>query len=290
MIIDELSLMRISISVLVFIAVYLLVIYILRFSQNESSTLLVKRKAYFEEQCQLLFITSYTPSQLLKLYCLLLVSSAVFCYWFTGNAFLSILVVILLWFIPIPIFEILKANRLELFENNFPATLDKMVSSSKAGLSLIQIFEVIAKFDVPPASQEFGRGVQDYKLGKDLPEVIQEMEQRIGGRLFGLFATAILISRDKGGNLPEALHTMSQSFKEIMRLNEKVTTASAEGRKGARVISLMPIFIFVFVSMTQPSIIETLTSNFIGWTIITVAAAFYLSGVYWMRKVLDIDV
>jgi len=287
---DDFNVQRTLILVLVFIAAYILVHYIFRFSQHESSTLLAKRFEYFEEQIQLLFITAFTPSQFLKLHLFVIALSAAFVYWVSGSGFLGLLVVVLVWFLPVPIFDILRQKRLELFEENFPATLDKMVSSSKAGLSLIQIFEVIATHDKPPASQEFGRGVQDYKLGKDLVQVVEEMKQRIGGTLFGLFATAILINRDKGGNLPEALQTMSKSFKEIMRLNEKVTTASAEGRKGARVISLMPIFIFVFVSMMQPSLIDSLTDNFIGWVIITVAAAFYLTGVFWMRKVLAIEV
>lgn len=288
--VDGLNIPLLLILLLVFIAVYMLVNYLFRFSQNESSTLLAKRLAYFEEQCQLLFITSLTPAQMLKLHLMTIVFLAVLVYWGVGSVFLSILVCVLVWFLPVPVFDILRQKRLELFEENFPATLDKMVSSSKAGLSLIQIFEVIAKYDIPPASQEFGRAVQDYQFGKDLVEVIQEMKLRIGGGLFGLFATAVLINRDKGGNLPEALHTMSKSFKEIMRLNEKVTTASAEGRKGARVISLMPIFIFLFVSMTQPGLIDSLTDNFVGWVIIAIAAAFYLAGLYWMRKVLEIDV
>lgn len=288
--IDGLDLERLLILVLVFIAVYFLVSYIFRFSQSESSTLLKKRTAYFEEQCQLLFITKYQPADLLKLHILFIIVAAVISYWLTSSGLFSLLIAILLWFLPYPIFALLRDKRLQSFEENFPATLDKMVSSSKAGLSLIQIFEVISKSGVPPASQEFGRAVQDYKLGKDLVQVIEEMEQRIGSDLFGLFATSILINRDKGGDLPEALHTMSQSFKEIMRLNEKITTASAEGRKGARVISLMPIFIFIFVSASQPALIETLTGHFVGWAIIVIAAAFYLTGVFWMRKVLDIDV
>lgn len=287
---EDLNVLRVSILILVFIAVYLLSGVVFRVSQDRSSSVLMKRLAYLEEQCQLLFYKAFTPQQLLKLHLAVLVLSAVFIYWFSGSAFLSLLVVILLWFLPVPIIEIFKSNRLQAFEDNFPGTLDKMVSSSKAGLSLIQIFEVIAKHDIPPASQEFGRAVQDYKLGKDLVQVIEEMKQRIGGGLFSLFSTAVLINRDKGGNLPEALHTMSKSFKEIMRLNEKVTTASAEGRKGARVISFMPVFIFIFVSSAQPSLIETLTGNWVGWVIIVIAAAFYIAGVFWMRKVLAIDV
>lgn len=286
----DLNIQRLIILVLVFVASYITVGFVFRFSQDKSSTLLTKRFAYFEEQCQLLFITALTPVQILRWHILITLLLALLCYWVAGSALLSLLVVILVWFLPIPIVDILKVNRLKALEENFPATLDKMVSSSKAGLSLIQIFEVIAKHDKPPASQEFGRAVQDYKLGKDLVQVIEEMKERIGGTLFGLFATAVLINRDKGGNLPEALHTMSKSFKEIMRLNEKVTTASAEGRKGARVISLMPIFIFVFVSMMQPGLIDSLTDNFVGWIIICLAAAFYLAGLYWMQKVLDIDV
>lgn len=287
---DSANLGRYIILLMVFAATYLVGSYVFGYSKNQTSSLISKKVAFFEESSQLLFVTAFSVQQILQFFLVGVIGSGLLVFWVSGNAFLGLLVSIITWFLPAPIVDILKQKRLETFEENFPATLDKMVSSSKAGLSLIQIFEVVARLDAGPAGQEFGRAVQDYKLGKDLGQVIEQMSERIGSNLFNLFATAVLVNRDKGGNLPEALHTMSKSFKEIMRLEEKVTTASSEGRKGARVISLMPVFIFIFVSTMQPGMIDDLTGSLVGWVIITIAAVFYIGGLLWMRRVLDIDI
>lgn len=287
---DGLELQTVLALVLVFVAAYLLGTYVFGVSKDRTTSLISKKALYFESVCQDLFITSVTPKQVLHLFLAALAVSACIFYWLTGSLMVSLLVCIFIWFIPSTVVSIMKQKRLEEFEENFPATLDKMVSSSKAGLSLIQMFEVVARLESGPAGQEFGRGVRDYKFGKDLGEVIQQMKERINSRLFDLFATSVLVNRDKGGNLPEALHTMSKSFKEIMRLEEKVTTASSEGRKGARVISMMPVIIFIFVSLMQPSLIADLTGSVIGWIITGIAAVFYIGGLVWLRRILDIDI
>lgn len=287
---DDSSLGKYITLIIVFAATYLIGTYIFGHSKNQTKSLVSAKLDFFQESSQVLFITTITPKQILQFFLAFVFVSGGIVFFVSGSVVLGLIVCTVIWFLPSPIVSILKQKRLEEFEENFPSTLDKMVSSSKAGLSLIQIFEVVADLDRGPAGQEFGRAVQDYKLGKDLAEVIEQMSERIGSGLFDLFATAVLVNRDKGGNLPEALHTMSKSFKEIMRLEEKVTTASSEGRKGARIISMMPFFIFLFVVTMQPSMINDLTGSVIGWILLTIAAVFYIAGLMWLRRMLVIDI
>ena len=90
--------------------------------------------------------------------------------------------------------------------------------------------------------------------------------------------------------MPEALQSMSVSFKEIARLEQKIITASAEGRKAVRLISGMPIFIFAMVSLAQPDMIDLLTTTFLGIIILMIAVLIYAIGLWWLIKVLKIEV
>lgn len=237
-----------------------------------------------------MFITDITSKGLLMGVIIAALVFGIAAWLISDSVLLALIIAFFVWWLPNPVFVYLKEKRVQKFNEVFPAALDKMVSSAKAGLSLVQVFEVVAKDTEPPISEEFGLGVHDYKLGKDMTVVIEDMKKRLNSRMFDLFATAVLVNREKGGNFPEALHNMSKSFKEISRLEEKVTTASAEGRKGARVISLMPAVIFVFVSLMQPDLIETLTGNFVGWILLGISVALYVLAIFWLRKVLAIDV
>ena len=152
------------------------------------------------------------------------------------------------------------------------------------------MIENVSKNSNAPISEEFSLVHHDYRLGSDVQTAILKARDRLSSKLFDLFSTALIVNREKGGNLPEALETMSASFKEIARLEEKVITASAEGRKGIRIISVMPIMIFVFVMMAQPQLIDTLTSHFVGWILITISVILYIVALIWVRKLLDIDI
>ena len=191
---------------------------------------------------------------------------------------------------PKALLEYIKRERREKLQEQLPAMLDNIASSTKAGLNLMQAFEEASRQMSPPASQELSLMVQDYRLGKDFKSCIESARQRLKSRSFNLVASALSVNIEKGGNLTEAMVTMSASLKEIWRLEQKMLTASAEGRKAVKVISGMPIMIFLMVAFSQPDIVETLTSNFAGWAIITVSVAMYVFAIYWLLRILQTDI
>lgn len=186
--------------------------------------------------------------------------------------------------------DYMRRNRRRKFEEQLPAVLEHIASSTQAGLTLIQAFEEVSQHMSAPASEEFRLMTHHYRLGKELKGCIRAMKQRLNSRPFNLVASAMMIHLEKGGNLSEAMSTMSASLKEIWRLEQKMRTASAEGRKAVKLISGMPLVIFLMVALTQPDIIETLTASPIGWVFITVAVALYACALWWLRKLLTKDV
>jgi len=58
----------------------------------------------------------------------------------------------------------------------------------------------------------------------------------------------------------------------------------------ARSANLAAIFILVMVSIFQPSIPKTLTSDFIGMIVLTIAVLLYGAGLWWLLRVLNTDV
>lgn len=261
------------------------------------ATLGPRIKGYYDTQelrvkqtLQQLFISTYTARQVIVMTLIAALVTGLVVWAVTGSVIVSLIGFLVTWFIPNLIFQVLRTQRMQKIVDNLPAALDQMASSAKAGLNLAQLIEHVEKNSNPPISEEFGLIMQEYRLGHDLETAIESARRRIDNKLFSLFASAVLVNREKGGNLPEALEAMSNSFKEIARLEQKVVTASAEGRKGVRVISLMPIFIFIFISLAQPELIDTLVSSFIGWVFIALAVLLYVLALFWLRKILAVDV
>jgi tight adherence protein B len=100
----------------------------------------------------------------------------------------------------------------------------------------------------------------------------------------------MLVNIELGGNLPAAMEVMSGSLKEIWRLEQKLHTASSEGRKGGMILCVMPLVILVMVILMQPDLLSTLLSSIVGYIVLFVAVVFYLGGLLWMYRILQVDI
>jgi tight adherence protein B len=180
--------------------------------------------------------------------------------------------------------------RLEQIEEALPSAVDQVVSSVRAGLSLSQALEEASRNLIPPISEEFATIHREVQLGARITDAIASAERRIGGRTFPLFSTALLTNIEKGGNLPEALQRIAEALKEIWRLEQKLITASAEARKATRVISAMPIVIAFMVMVIQPDLAASLTGTAMGWIILFLVLSLYLTGLAWLRRMIQPDV
>jgi len=283
------STLQIGLSVTVFLSLLLLTLGVTALSGHGAGERLSKTEAIYQKYLNELFIHHINARQVMTFSWLASLFAAVFLYLYTGSLIVASTAIGLL-FTPEYVFAWMKHKRLAKFETVLPAVMDQMANSARAGLSLSQILEDAALNTPQPAAQEFGLIVQDHQLGSSLEEALESARVRMDSPLFSLLATSLIVNRAQGGNLPEALQNMSAAFKEISRLEQKIITASAEGRKAVRLISAMPIFIFVMVSLVQPDMIDALTTTFMGIVILIIALIFYGLGLWWLVKVLKIEV
>jgi len=183
-----------------------------------------------------------------------------------------------------------KAKLREEFDEKFPMALDQIVSSTRAGLNLAQAMEDVSKLAPHPIDGELQKIVRENRMGSDMATALIAARQRLKSHTLDLTVSALLVNMRQGGDLPKALERMSQALKEIWRLEQKIFTGSAEARKGAMVMSAMPIVIFVMVASMQPEMIDKLTGTLMGLGILVVAAVLYVAGMTWMFKIIKADV
>ncbi len=284
------STLQIALSVLAFSSLLLITLgFPALTGRNITSEHLSKTEAIYQKYLNELFISAVNARQVMTLSWLASLFTALFLYFYTGSLIVASAALGLL-FTPEYILAWMKHKRLEKFELVLPMVMDQMANSARAGLSLSQTLEDASLNTPQPAAQEFGLIVQDHQLGASLEEALESARTRLDSPLFNLLATSLIVNRAQGGNLPEALQSMSTAFKEIARLEQKLITASAEGRKAVRLISGMPIFIFVMVSLMQPEMVTLLTTTFLGIVILIIALLFYGVGLWWLIKVLKIEV
>jgi tight adherence protein B len=257
---------------------------------TSTRSLLNTQRRGIEDSLDNLGMNTYTANEFLLYMLAAAIGVFVVAWLMSDNLITATVFAIAAFFSYKALFVYLQQKRESDFEERFPMALDQLVSTSKAGLNLTQSLEEVAKYAPSPVSDELNRIVREQRLGTDIASALINSRARMHSHTLTLTVSALLINIKQGGNLPEAIEKISKSLKEIWRLEQKLFTASAEARKGAMVISAMPLVIFVLVVFMQPDMIDTLTGSLMGWGVLAISTILYVAGIAWMIKIIRVDI
>lgn len=163
-------------------------------------------------------------------------------------------------------------------------------SAIRAGLSIPQAVELLA-FECPkPISQEFHQIAGEYKLGKPLERTLNEAKERLRSENFILFAAALLASRESGGKLNETVERISQSVMELQRLERKVVSETAQARKSAVYMAIVPLLLLLVYAVIDPVNTERLFTTLPGQIMLVVSFTLNIVAYLWALKIVNADI
>lgn len=176
------------------------------------------------------------------------------------------------------------------FERQLPDTLTLLSTSLRAGYSLLQAVEAVAAEAPQPTGREFGRSIAESRLGRPVVDTMQAIAERMRSQDFQWAVMAIEIQREVGGNLAEVLQTVADTMRQRNRLKGEIRALTAEGRLSAIVLALLPIVLFAFLYTTNRGYLEPLFSVTAGLIAIGAGLGLMGAGIYWLKKIVDIEV
>lgn len=188
----------------------------------------------------------------------------------------------------LPATELRKRTRK--FEDQLVDAMAGLANSTKAGLSLPQAVEQVAKDMPAPMSEEFGTVISEYRGGKTIEQALDDARERIQSRNFDLSVRAFRVGVEHGGNIAQVFERISASIREMWRLQEHVRTVTTEGRSSARFMSIMPAVFLAILFVMDPDGMALLFTTSVGLILLTVVMVINLLGHVWIRRILDVDI
>ena len=176
------------------------------------------------------------------------------------------------------------------FDAQLPDVLTLVASSLSTGFSLLQALDAVAKDAAEPGSKEFSRALAETRIGADVSDTLERMSVRMDSDNMRWTSMAIRIQREVGGNLAETLKTTAGTLREREALRRHVRALSAEGRLSAYILIGLPIGIFFYTMQTNREYIELLWTRPLGLAMMGMGIISLGIGVFWMRKVVDVQV
>jgi tight adherence protein B len=208
---------------------------------------------------------------------------------FTGNPILAVLALAAGGSAPFVYVLRKRRARLEKFEEQLPDAVDVMKRALRAGHPFSTCIKLVSEDMDEPISREFEQTFADINYGNDVRRALLGMLLRVPSSNLMAVVTAVLIQKETGGNLAEIFERISQVIRNRFRFGRRVKTLSAEGRLSAWILTLVPIILFGVLWITTPAYLPPLLEHPTGQKMIVFAVVMMVVAVFWMRKIIRID-
>lgn len=191
--------------------------------------------------------------------------------------------------IPMLVMSQKRSRRLGKFEELFPGALGLVSRALRAGHALPTGLKMVADEAQQPVGGEFRVIFEEQNFGLTLPEALRNFARRVPLLDARFFVVAVLIQRESGGNLSEVLANISDIMRERFAMQGEIDTLTAESRLSARILGVLPILVFIGISIVNPAFMRPMLQQPVGQVLLAVAAVSVLLGYLVMMSIADID-
>jgi len=181
------------------------------------------------------------------------------------------------------------SKRQEAFADQLEQTLPLMAGSLRAGFSVTQAIDAVARESDEPTASEFRRVVVETRLGRDTVDALGALAERVDSADFRWVVQAIEIHRMVGGDLSEVLDNVYATIRDRNGVRRQIKALSGEGKLSAIVLFIMPFGTALFIQLANPGYLGTLTQSAAGWIMILVGLSLLTVGGFWMKRMLRLD-
>jgi tight adherence protein B len=191
--------------------------------------------------------------------------------------------------LPFWILFFLKKRRESRFLASFPDAVDVIVRGIKAGLPLLDSLKLIAMEAEEPLRSEFRSIIETQTIGIPIGEACLKLYERMPLPEANFFGIVISIQQRAGGNLSEALGSLSRVLRDRKKMKAKIQAMSMEAKASAGIIGALPPAVMTLVYITSPQYISLLWTEPLGRMMLAACAVSMFIGIMVMRKMINFD-
>lgn len=177
-----------------------------------------------------------------------------------------------------------RAEREEKIEEQLPEAVDMLVNSLRAGYSLPAAMNFVGSEIPTPLGPEFIRFYDEQRLGMDVRQALDNLQERLGTLDSRMFALAITIQRETGGNLSEILGSIATVIRDRMNFRAQVKVMTAEANMSAIILAVLPVAMYIMMRILNPEYSAALTDTETGRLMLLYGAVSVTVGYVVLRR------
>jgi tight adherence protein B len=182
-----------------------------------------------------------------------------------------------------------RRRRSSAFLRQLPDTVGLLASAVRAGHSLMQGLEQVAKEALEPTRSALEQVVREIGLGAPLDESLERLAKRFPSEDLDLIITSIGVQQQVGGSLALILDDMADTLRDRERINGEIAALTAPQRYSAYVLALLPVCVTGAIYLISRDYMSALFEGPMR-LVVAAAALMVVLGFLIMRKMASINV
>jgi tight adherence protein B len=180
-------------------------------------------------------------------------------------------------------------RRQRAFNDQLADSVSLLASTVRAGHSLLQGFEQVARESIEPTRSAMEQVVREMGLGASQDEALERLAARFPSQDLDLIITAINVQHQVGGSLSQVLDEMTDTLRERERIEGDISALTAQQRISAYILALLPVFVAIALFFVSRDYLTLLFEGRLRFAA-AAAALMVLTGFLIMRRIAKINV
>ncbi len=183
-----------------------------------------------------------------------------------------------------------RTKRLRAFEEQLPEAIDLLTRAIRAGHPISSGMRMVAEEAPAAVAEEFRQTFEEQRFGLPFDDALLNLVDRVDSVDVRIFATALLIQREVGGNLAEILDNLAETIRGRFYIRRQLRVYTAQGRLSGWILGLLPVVVALAIHLLNPGYLVVLFTTPPGLFLLALALTLQLVGVLWIRSIINIDI
>jgi tight adherence protein B len=128
------------------------------------------------------------------------------------------------------------------------------------------------------------------KFGVAFEDALVNMARNVGSDDLDLVVTSANIARQLGGNMAEMFETIAATIRERFRLEGKIQSLTAQGKLQGWIVASLPLALGLVINSMRPDLMQPMLAHWFGWILISAILIMETLGIFFIRRIVNIDV
>jgi tight adherence protein B len=208
--------------------------------------------------------------------------------WLTYYTALGLVAAPLFGAIPYLLVRRARTKRLELFEEQFPESIELIARALRAGHAFPTGLQMVADEIPKPVGAEFKLVYDQQAFGMSINEALKGLAERVPILDAKFFVTAVLTQRETGGNLSEVLDNLANVIRERFKVKRQVRVVTAHGRITGWILAALPPALALILCFVSPQHMKTMVTDPLGIKMLVAGGTMQAIGTVIIRKLVNI--